>query len=92
MRITDWRLNVKLISKEAFRSYVSHRKMTIEEIAYRAGVSKALVGHLHSGKRSSCRDDNAVKIERALDAPEGSLFLREVSSVTRDVRPRGRAA
>ncbi|MGW9825104.1 transcriptional regulator with XRE-family HTH domain [Brevibacterium pityocampae] len=76
---------MKLISTEAFRSYVGHRKMTIEEVAYRAGVSKALVGHLHSGKRNSCRDDNAARIERALDAPEGSLFLREVSTVTRDV-------
>lgn len=83
---------MKLISTDAFRSYVKHRKMTIEEVAFRAGVSKALVGHLHSGARNTCRDDNAMKIERALDAPEGSLFFREVSTVTRDVKPRGRAA
>lgn len=92
MRITDWRLDVKLISTDAFRSYVSHRRMTIAEVAFRAGVSKALVGHLHSGKRTSCRDDNAQRIERALDAPEGSLFLRKVSTVTRDIKPRRVAA
>lgn len=92
MRINDWRLDVKLISTEAFRSYVAHRGMSLSQVANRAGVSKQLVGHLHSGKRNSCLRKNADAIEKALDAPQGSLFLRTVSPVVRDTTPANKAA
>lgn len=79
---------MKLISQEAFRNYVAHRGLTLQELGDKAGVSRQLVGHLHSGKRRSCRPENARKIERALDAPENSLFLETVSTVTRDIKSR----
>lgn len=82
---------MKLISTEAFRSYVAHRGMTMKQIAQRARVSPQLVGHLHSGHRLSCRPENARAIERALDAPRGSLFVDRASIVTRDM-PAQRAA
>ncbi|NUP75341.1 MAG: helix-turn-helix transcriptional regulator [Sinomonas sp.] len=90
-RTTAWRFDVKLISTEAFRSYVKHRGMTMREIAFKAGVSPQLIGHLHSGHRTSCRPENARAIEKALDAPRGSLFLDKQSIVSRDV-PARRAA
>jgi len=77
---------VKLISQEAFRSYVKHRGMTMSEIGEKAGVSRQLVGHLHSGKRNSCKPENARGIEKALDAPRGSLFLDQASLVARDTK------
>lgn len=77
---------MKLISQEAFRNYVAHREMSMREIGERAGVSRQLVGHLHSGKRTSCRPENAKAIEKALDAPPGSLFLDKASLVTRDIK------
>lgn len=77
---------MKLISQEAFRSYVKHRGMTMAEIGQKAGVSRQLVGLLHSGKRNSCRPENAYRIEKALDAPKGSLFLETASTVTRDTK------
>lgn len=86
MRTIGWRFEVKLISTEAFRSYVKHRGMTMKEIAFKAGCSPQLVGLLHSGKRTSCRPENAYRIEKALDAPKGSLFLETASTVTRDTR------
>lgn len=76
---------MKLISTEAFRNYVKHRGLTMRAIADKAGCSPQLVGHLHSGKRMSCRPENARRIERALDAPEGSLFSESASIVLRDV-------
>ncbi len=79
---------MRLISTEALRSYVKHRGMTMKQIANRAGCSPQLVGHLHSGKRLSCRPENARAIERALDAPRGSLFLDKASTVTRDIPKR----
>jgi transcriptional regulator with XRE-family HTH domain len=90
-RTTAWRFDVKLISTEAFRSYVAHRGMTMRQIADKARVSPQLIGHLHSGHRTSCRPENARAIEKALDAPRGSLFLDRASIVSRDV-PARRAA
>lgn len=79
---------MKLISKEAFRSYVAHRGLTMKEIAFKAGVSPQLVGTLHSHNgRTSCKPENARAIEKALDAPRGSLFLDKASTVQRDIKP-----
>lgn len=87
MRTNGWRFEVKLISTEALRSYVAHRGMTLQEVANKAGVSRQLVGLLHSGKRNSCKPINAYSIEKALDAPKGSLFLETASTVQRDTAP-----
>lgn len=85
----EGRFTVKLISRQAFAQYMSHRGMSVRDLADRAGVSRSLIGHLRSGKRSTCKDESATKIERALDAPHGSLFVGQMSHVLRD---NGRAA
>jgi len=76
---------VKLIAKEAFAQYMSHRGFTVRTLAAKVGCSPALIGHLRSGERNTCKPETARKIEKALDAPIGSLFLPKVSKVSREV-------
>lgn len=83
MRPTDRGLWVRLISREAFRQYMQFRGETNVSLGRKAGVSKAIVGHLRSGQRVTCTGRTANAIERALNAPPGSLFLAEVANATR---------
>lgn len=71
---------VELISKDALRQYMKYRDFTIQSLADRIGVSKATVGHLHSGGRKTVSPPTAKAIEKALDAPTGSLFIPKVST------------
>lgn len=74
---------MRLISREAFRSYMDFRDETNVSLGKKAGVSKAIVGHLRSGQRSTCNPKTAKLIERALNAPPGSLFVAELPHATR---------
>lgn len=85
----EGRFWVRLISAQALAQYMAHREFTVRSLADRVGCSRALVGHLRSGKRNTCKPEVARKIERHLDAPRGSLFVPQVSRVARNA---GRAA
>lgn len=78
------RLDVRLISRTALAQYMTYRELSVRKLALRAGLRPAIVGHLRSGKRTTCRPETAKAIERALDAPSGSLFLAELSPVSRE--------
>ena len=80
-----WRFDVRLISSRVLADYMAHRGETVRSLAQAVKVSPATVGHLRSGKRRSCRPATARAIEEALNAPPGSLFVAEVSRVSRDV-------
>lgn len=69
---------VELISTDALRQYMKYRGYSVKGLADRIGVSKATIGHLHSGGRKTVGPQIAKSIERALDAPTGSLFLPKV--------------
>lgn len=71
---------MKLISRDAFRQYIEFRGETNASLAEKAKVSKAIVGHLRGGQRSSCNAKTAGRLERALNAPPGSLFVAEVTN------------
>lgn len=89
---TEWRLDVRLISKDALAQYMSYRGLSVRKLAEKVGCSRATIGHLRSGKSTYIRPEWAKSIERHLDAPAGSLFVAEVSSVTRETgRPVGAA-
>ena len=77
---------MRLISKEAFRSYMEFRGETNVSLGRKADVSKAIVGHLRSGQRDTCTPKTARKIEKALNAPPGSLFVAELPHATRGER------
>jgi hypothetical protein len=80
----EGRFWVKLISSQAFAQYMEHRGFTVRTLAAKVGCSPALIGHLRSGARNTCRPRTALTIERCLDAPPGSLFVPHVSRVTQD--------
>lgn len=75
------RLWVRLISTQALRQYMDFRGETNRSLADKAGpgVGRSIIGHLRSGKRSTCSGQTASAIERALNAPPGSLFVPEVA-------------
>lgn len=69
---------VELISTDALRQYMSYRDFSIRKLAEKVGVSPATIGHLHSGARNTVGPNIAKAIEKALDAPRGSLFVPKV--------------
>lgn len=80
----EGRMWVRLINRDALRSYMQFRGFrSVRALAERVGVSKATIGHLHSGARDSCSPDVARRIEEALNAPPGSLFVPTMTPVTR---------
>lgn len=97
MRSDTGRFLVRLISSHAFAQYMEHRDFTVRSLAdavsqelarAKAGYScsPALIGHLRSGKRSTCKPVTAKAIEKCLGAPSGSLFVPQVSRVATDAR------
>lgn len=94
MKQNEWRLEVRLISNIALAHYMDHRGLSVRGLAVEVAritkgpCSPSTIGHLRSGKRASCRPATARAIEKALDAPSGSLFVPRVSNVVRDVAGR----
>lgn len=76
MRLKDHRM---------IRQYMAYKDMNIRDLATAAKVSRATVGHLHSGARNTCKPETAAAIERALGAPPGLLFEAVPSRVSREV-------
>lgn len=85
MKRREVRFSVRLISHLALAQYMSHRDFTVRKLANKVGCSHATIGHLRSGKSTYIRPEWAKAIEKALDAPTGSLFVPELSTVTREV-------
>lgn len=84
------RLWVRLISAQALQQYMTFRGETNRTLADKTGpgVGRQIIGHLRSGKRTSCSPRTATAIERALNAPPGSLFVPEVASGQSGIRHR----
>lgn len=94
------RLWVRLISKRAFRQYVTFKKLTNEELAeaateilrdqgHNTKCSVSTVAFLRSEKKSArmtCRPETASAIEKALGAPPGSLFAIEVLAASPSIK------
>lgn len=72
---------VQLISKHALRQYMEYRGYSLQGLADKVGCSKATIAHLHTlnGGRNTVGPEFAKAIERALDAPAGSLFVPRVT-------------
>lgn len=85
---TEWRLNVRLKDRQLLAQYIGRTGLNISgrELARRAGLKQAIVGHLLSGRRQTCSKATAVAIEKALACPAGLLFVESVSTVRADGR------
>lgn len=84
----EWRLNVRLKDRHLLADYIGPTGLNISgrELARRAGLKQAIVGHLIGGRRQTCSKATAVAIERALGCPPGLLFVESVSVVRADGR------
>lgn len=72
---------MRLISKQAFRDYMIYRDHTNESLAGEAKCSPSTIAFLRStGKsaRDTVGPKTARRIEKALNAPPGSLFAAQV--------------
>lgn len=85
MIVKAWRLDMKLKDRRMLHQYMDFKGMKVRELAQAAKVSRATIGHLHSGARNTCKPDTARAIERALGAPHGLLFEGVASNVLREV-------
>lgn len=95
---------LELTSADVLRSYMRYRGFESTGALAAASIvgsgkharplSKATVGHLHSGYRTRVTPETAHAIERALHAPPGALFQARVVSRSRrhSDRPVQRAA
>lgn len=94
MIVTEARFVVRLISADALAQYMKHRDHTVRSLALAVGGDhlRSTIGHLRSGRRRTCQPELARRIERALDAPRGSLFVPSVSRVAREVGPAAKAS
>lgn len=83
----EGRFEVKLISADALAGYMKFRGYSVRTLADELGDSKlrSTIGHLRSGKRSTCDPKLAKAIEKLLQAPPNSLFVPRVSNVAREV-------
>lgn len=91
MVTTETRADVRLISRDALRTYMEFRGETIRSLATKIGASHGTIGHLRSGRQQYVRAEWARAIEQTLNAPPGSLFAIELTRVQRE-RPGYRSA
>lgn len=70
------------VNKQAFNMLRTYNRLSIRELAKRAGVSHGIVGDLSSGRRITCNPETAIKIEQALGADPNTIFLVKVLPVT----------
>lgn len=64
-----------MVNKQAFNMLRKYNRMSIRELARRAGVSHGIIGDLSSGRRITCNPETAIKIEQALGADPNTIFL-----------------
>lgn len=88
MRPDPWRLIVRLKSRRALVEYAEFHKLSGRALAKKAGLGPAIVGHLLSGRRTTCNLDTARKLEEALGCPPGFLFEPSLSPVSDSMRQR----
>jgi plasmid maintenance system antidote protein VapI len=71
---------VKLRSVDLLRGYIQVSGLSYREIAHRAGVAHATLANLaRPGGRTSCSEDVAVRLARALEVDTHLLFLSAVN-------------
>lgn len=79
----DGRFYVELISQQALDRHMKHQDLSNAMLARKIGRSKATIGHLRSGGRTTTSSETAKRIEKALGLPMCTLFLPKVEPATR---------
>ncbi|MCO6632683.1 helix-turn-helix transcriptional regulator [Cutibacterium avidum] len=79
------RFEVRVISAQQLRWWMTYRDMSVRNLASRVGVSHSTIGHLRSGARRTCAPATAKGIAKALDCPIEAIFVPTSSIVSREV-------
>lgn len=72
---------MKLKSPEILRAFMDQKDFSMSRLARYAGCSKAMIGYLAKGDKTTCSEPLAKAISEALDVPWQALFDREESAV-----------
>jgi hypothetical protein len=65
---------MKLRSKEILNAFMDDKNFSNGRLAQYAGCSRAFIGHLRTGLKTSCTPQLAERISEALDVPLVALF------------------
>lgn len=92
------RIDLKLVSKKLLIDYMNLRDMSVRGLAeevqrelrkakYKTSktCSHSTIGHLRSGERTTTSRDIAKAIAEVLNAPLESLFIIQISNVSREI-------
>lgn len=79
---------MKLRSKEILIAFMDDKDFSNGRLAQYAGCSRAFIGHLRTGNKTSCTPKLAASIAEALDVPLVALFdARPSAASSSNVRP-----
>lgn len=86
---SDWRLNVRLKSKELLVGLMAVQGLSVRDLAKVCDPTqperhRSAIGHLCSGKRNTCSPELAARIQEVIGNPKAILFEPQVSRVTRE--------
>lgn len=83
---TDWRLDVRLKSKELLIGLMAVNHLSVRQLALRCGSLRyrSAIGHLCSGKRDTCSPELAARIQEVLGNSKAVLFEPQVYRVARE--------
>jgi len=65
---------MRLRSRHEFIACMEQRHVSVRELARWVACHPSMIGHLRSGLLSSCSNDLAMRIEKALGVEPGTLF------------------
>lgn len=71
---------MRLISGENLRQWMWQKRVSLQDLADAASVSKGFISHLTAGRKTTCTPRVADAIARRLDVPIGALFVPSISS------------
>lgn len=74
---------MKLVAPSTLRGMMDRRGLSISTTARYAGCSKSFIGHLLTGRKTTCTPALAVRIAGALGLPVDVLFLPSTSVTNR---------
>lgn len=73
---------MRLKSTEILRAFMKQKSFSMSRLARYAGCSKAMIGYLANGTKTTCSVELGEAIAEALDVPWQALFDREASAVS----------
>lgn len=73
-------MNMQLRSAATLRALIEQWGLTHQAVADDAKCSKAFIGHLARGYKTSCTPELAARIAEVLDVPVGVLFAPTAST------------